>query len=278
MLGNPSPEQTGCESPLTNQDVTIQSGELVVTNVVINGFYITDVADDSYNSLFVFNFNYPEGLRVGHRLCHVSGGVQEHVGMTQLVFPSWQVHGMPPTADAEEGGLPIYCFAEDLPPATIVPTELTSSDLDDWDLLESLESGVVTIDDLELSNRFIDCDYNTSGEIERGTDEALCRDDCQDDPLCTELSSYRSYGQWKASADGSMVYAVAVDQVAEFDILEGCWQAPPPEDNPTTIYECPNRRVSFMTGNLKHIALTRTIQFWVIEPRFKSDFGIVTYE
>ena len=272
---NPDPQMNGVESPLMLRDVTLQTGILVVTNVVINGFYVTDLADTAFNSLFVFNFNYPENLIVGDRLCYVSGGVQEHVGMTQLVFPSWQVNGMPSQAEAEEGGDPIFCFDDDEPaPPPVIPIELDSAKLRDWPWLEGIESSVVTVKDLTLSTQFIDCDFNGSGAID-GSGETVCRNDCQDDLACTELSSYREYDQWKISSGGATLYISAAMQVANFDVLADCWEVEPDEDEPASMekYGCPERSLSFLTGNLKHIALTSSIQYWVIEPRFHDDLG-----
>lgn len=65
--------------------------DIVVTNVVSSGFYITDLGDEDYNSLFIFTFSQPSRVEVGDRICEVSGGVSEFTGMTQLQFPSWGI-------------------------------------------------------------------------------------------------------------------------------------------------------------------------------------------
>lgn len=67
--------------------------DIVVTNVVSSGFYITDLGDEDYNSMFVFTFSQPGRVEVGDRVCEVSGGVSEFTGMTQLQFPSWGLQG-----------------------------------------------------------------------------------------------------------------------------------------------------------------------------------------
>lgn len=65
--------------------------DLVVTNIVSTGFYVTDLGDKDFNSIFVFTFSQPSRLEIGDRICEISGGTAEFTGMTQLQFPSWGV-------------------------------------------------------------------------------------------------------------------------------------------------------------------------------------------
>ena len=65
--------------------------DLVVTNVVSTGFYVTDLGDRNYNSIFIFTFSQPGRVEIGDRICELAGGIAEFTGMTQLQFPSWGI-------------------------------------------------------------------------------------------------------------------------------------------------------------------------------------------
>lgn len=81
-------------SPLIYQYADIAGREghnLVVTNVVATGFYVTDLDAKEYDSLFVFSFSQPSRVDIGDRVCELQGGVAEFTGMTQLQFPSWGI-------------------------------------------------------------------------------------------------------------------------------------------------------------------------------------------
>ena len=87
-------DQPDGDSPLIREygQLKAQKGhDLVVTNVVSTGFYITDLADPDYNSIFIFTYSQPGRVEIGDRVCEVSGGISEFTGMTQLQFPSWGI-------------------------------------------------------------------------------------------------------------------------------------------------------------------------------------------
>jgi hypothetical protein len=89
-----NPEQLDGQSPINKEYATIKAMEghdLVVTNIVSTGFYITDLGDPEYNSLFIFTYSQPARVEIGDRVCEVAGGVAEYTGMTQLQFPSWGI-------------------------------------------------------------------------------------------------------------------------------------------------------------------------------------------
>ena len=89
-----NPEHPAAQSPLNKQYGQIKAmkgHDLVVTNVVSTGFYVTDLGDDDYNSIFIFTFSQPGRVEIGDRICEVSGGIAEFTGMTQLQFPSWGI-------------------------------------------------------------------------------------------------------------------------------------------------------------------------------------------
>ena len=244
-----NPDLLAGPSPLNAEFVSILGREghnIVVTNVVATGFYITDLDAEIYNSLFIFTFSQPTRVEIGDRVCEVSGGVAEFTGMTQLQFPSWGIQNKerstaqdqdpaPEDGDAGSGtckdketGLSRPCTREELEvmaeivdcspdyaagkitdptlrrafgklplpdPKIIEPAILTKANRT---ALEKLEASIVTITDVRLSSRFIDCDDNGNGRIESGTSESDCRNTCNNDLTCTELSNLRSYDQLMA--------------------------------------------------------------------------------
>ena len=54
----------------------------------------------TFGSMFVYNYNFPEGLDEGDLLFTLSGSVQEFTSTSQLVFPAWltaeRVRALPP--------------------------------------------------------------------------------------------------------------------------------------------------------------------------------------
>lgn len=87
---------------------------LLVTGTDPGGFFVTDLTacrvkegtiqgantqtpePDGYfpgrfNSLYIYNYSFPEGLDPGDLLWTVAGSVQEFTATTQLTFPSWSV-------------------------------------------------------------------------------------------------------------------------------------------------------------------------------------------
>lgn len=99
-------------SPFIGNFLTIDApppkGDMIVTAISVEGFYATDLfaapisdtfyTDDptrnrtlpgTYGHMYVYNYNYPDGLFTGDRVLSLTGTVQEFSGSTQLVFPSW---------------------------------------------------------------------------------------------------------------------------------------------------------------------------------------------
>ena len=292
-------------SPLVGDQVHVSAGNLVVTNVISNGFYAVDVADNVagqlYNGLFVFTFSKPQGLEYGDQLCSISGAVQEHVGMTQLVFPSFV------RWDSEHATTDEDCLANPQPfPATPVPEpwELTPALAQELGLknntdymaavyanslmLEQYEGNLVRFADLEVSDRFIACDANGNGMIDSATPEYGCRSDCQDDPLCSDLEGYFQYAQYAAVTAGKKkVYAsvaladqfepVSIPFLGADDETGRCTHAV--TDDGFLEYTCTPLSLASLSGSLRHIFLCGDgsdeskcdLQFWVIDPRYDGD-------
>jgi hypothetical protein len=289
-------------SPLVGQQVQVTGGRMVVTNVVANGFYLADLDDQKedryFNNIFIFTYSKPRFIEYGDVLCSFSGAVEEHVGMTQVVFPSYEdVYEFNEHCNASTPGID----ATIEPPKPLSVTELFAPELETTStaeyltnvyansrLLEQFEGGLVTYTDVQVATRFIACDKNKNGLIDKLTDEVACRNECQDDPLCTDLEGYFAFSQWsgvtggKKKIYGSTALAerfkpVDIDYLGQPDKNGVC--ARKTTEDGFLVYECPERVLSKMTGSLRHIYLCGTVseetecdlQFWVLDPRFNGD-------
>lgn len=181
--------------PRAGNVVSIRRGQMIVTSIDNSGFYVTDVcpptgANDGtcgppeFNHLFVFNFNYPEGLRVGDRLLELKGTPTEFSGSTQLTNPSWRRDRNGPYP--ERVPAPTY-LSPDFYGANIRPGGAQSSDALG---LEKLEGALVCVDGLELPARYEACDKNRDGFTSRsGKFCKLLNPDLNTGSLpCTDLS------------------------------------------------------------------------------------------
>ena len=228
--------------PLLGQFLIVERGELVVTALDNSGFFVTDIAPidprDGFNHIYVFNFNYPDGLIVGDRLTRLRGSPIEFTGTTQLQQPSWERAPRDPAAS--------------MPAPVHIPAALYASSIRTYGqnrseqlALERLESALVCMDNLAPARRFrIDlpqfaleqssnCDVTNSGGVNRGGTfvgnapigeldispelaaacqltgyipanpaEYCCERACFIDFGCTEQSSFIVYGQWAAEVYG----------------------------------------------------------------------------
>ncbi|MGB0590564.1 MAG: hypothetical protein ACPGU1_12880 [Myxococcota bacterium] len=307
-------------SPLVGEQVHITQGNLVVSNVVNNGFYVIDLdgntAGDLFTSLFVFTYSKPKGpilpgdslptpVKYGDKICGFSGAVQEHVGHTQVVFPTFEVYW-----ETEDGETNPAC--DDFPGldlSTGVPEPWDVTDLlvredrsadrteylgNVWQnsqLLEAHESNLVTFADVQLSTRFIACDRNGDGAI-ADDDEKACRKACTEDEggaICTDLEGYFEFAQYAGwvGQDKKKIYG-SVALAATFKPLDITTIGGPDlsgrcevgiTDKGFVEYLCEPSTLERLTGSLRHIYLcgsygtedTCDLQFWVIDPRFDED-------
>jgi hypothetical protein len=200
-------------SPLDGQNLSINQGSLVVTNVTGSGFFLTDLDHQApvidglpgyYNSFFVYTFNKPEGVRYGDTLCSFSGGVVEYQGNTQMAFPTYQVF-RPGTPCAHRKDTPVLL---DVPEPLDLTDLLEPEDpgtsrhrdqlMANASRLEPFESSLVTFKDVTVSSRFLACDSDENDQYPSSSDDDRCRDLCQEDPLCTQLESFFKYAQLAA--------------------------------------------------------------------------------
>lgn len=182
--------------------INITAGDMIVTAIDNEGFYLADMSDEAaksgWNGLFVFNFNYPEGLQVGDRLMKLQGVPAEFSGSTQLTNPFWIRDPRGP-------------FKNKLPkPFYISPTLYAANigrsgaNINTQLDLERLEGGIVCMDHLVIPGGSVTCDLNKDGRIDRfgDTDEKACETECYDNPDCFEGSGYFSFQQWGAMVQG----------------------------------------------------------------------------
>jgi hypothetical protein len=166
-------------------------GQLVVTGVFNEGFFVTDTAHEGndYNHLYAYNYSYPEDLEIGDRLDRLAGLSADFSGATQISFPTWRAsmdeqHNPEPYRVADLDGL--------LPPTLVTgpmceqsgsasTLHLCGHSKQNW-VLEELESARVRLENLQSPDIFISCDYNGNLEITSTypspDEETDCRDAC----------------------------------------------------------------------------------------------------
>jgi hypothetical protein len=189
-------------SPLAGMEVVIDRGTNIVVHVSNSGFYVVDThlpagETNAYHSLFAYNYNRPEGLRRGDRLCRLAGNISEFLGYTELNFPYWDVDlrcpvpddpgGVCPEADDPEHR-PTRCQADEFcvngtcvgqqcgdrlcaegsvcmeadgglacVPNPNIPDPVTNPPLANSEM-EKYEGGLVRFTNVIVSHDFVDCD------------------------------------------------------------------------------------------------------------------------
>jgi len=166
-------------------------GQLVVTGVFNEGFFVTDLADvgQGYNYLYVYTYSYPEDTEVGDRLDRLAGTTQDFSGCTQISFPSWLQ-----AADEHHDPEPFRVTDLDgvVPPAMVTTAmcadgggsnaHLCGHSKQNWQL-EALESSRVRLENLRAPDVFVNCDLDGNQEVvpdwvDATHPEALCSIAC----------------------------------------------------------------------------------------------------
>ncbi len=297
-------------SPLQGQDVRIDQGRFIVTNVTSSGMFVTDLDDQVevrpdgspgyYNSIFLYTWSTPDNVSYGDKLCWFSGGAVEHEGNTQIAFPTFWTYFDNP--DDPECTINLRLDPKAKVPEPVDVTErlkLEDPAADDYALsvyenavaLEPFENGLIKVDDVILSTRFLACDANANGDIDYDGDEDTCRTVCQEDPTCTQLEGFFEYKQYAAFVAGKKKLAVSGEMLQEFAPLRIEYLGQPDRNERCTLgavwlgdtrfleYRCPERRLVSATGNLRHLFLCPKtweesrceLQFHTIVPRFDED-------
>ncbi|RLB57180.1 MAG: hypothetical protein DRI34_08045 [Deltaproteobacteria bacterium] len=165
-------------------------GQLVVTGIFNEGFFVSDLAGDgAFNHLYVYNYSYPDDVEVGDRLDRLVGSSQDFSGCTQISFPSWQ-RAVDERLDPEPFRIDDLDGA--LPPALITTAmcnENSTSNLHlcghskkNW-TMEARESSRVRLENVRAPDVFVDCDFNGDSEVvpdwlDASHPEAVCMVNC----------------------------------------------------------------------------------------------------
>ncbi|GAC1352157.1 MAG: hypothetical protein NVSMB1_12220 [Polyangiales bacterium] len=202
--------------------------QMIVTAVTSDGMYVTDVAetrgiptkkdpvtqllipDDTKvrteaNSIFVFNFNAPYGVRACDRLTRLAGNISEFFGFTEVGTPGWS--NTPWLGQKDSGPCPL--------PAFFPVTDTVASSADQ---MEALESAMVSVKNPVIGTHFgsirppsgvpsdgaSNCDLNGDGIVGFSKskpgfrpEEKACNDACTADALCTEWNGFRQHSEAK---------------------------------------------------------------------------------
>lgn len=190
----------------------------------------------TYASMFVYNYNYPDGLFEGDLLFTLSGSVQEFTSTTQMVFPAWSVAEHVRT-------LPVSQWDKWLKFVPRPVVDMRACGMDDVAepfvtdqlcghtrrnlKLESLESALVRLRNVRFPTELDNCDFNGDatvpffceqtdsagvyfwgscafGEVEPDIDrrERECYQACtlgtgvHAGKVCTEGATYTGFGQY----------------------------------------------------------------------------------
>ncbi|HET9451739.1 MAG TPA: hypothetical protein VFO83_12680 [Aggregicoccus sp.] len=169
--------------------------KLVVTGTDPSGFFVTDVTScripevrsgtsimlepsgyfpGTYGSMFIYNYNYPEGLDRGDILWTLSGSVTEFSGATQMTFPAWTVRERVRQVERDpnlwekhipapvELNLRTCALSNQFSP--FVTDELCAYSNSNVKV-ESLESALVKVKNVRFPELMVSCDLNGNGEI-----------------------------------------------------------------------------------------------------------------
>jgi hypothetical protein len=194
-------------------------GQLLVTGIFNDGFFVTDLADQGlgFNHLYAYSYSYPEDLDEGDRLDKLVGTSQDFSGCTQIGFPAWRR-----ATDARLDSAPLRVRDIDaLAPPAPITTAMCRDGAKAGDrhlcsysrtslVLEAHESGRVRLEDLHASDLFIDCDFNSDLSLPlistENPAEYACRDACMKHDGKTELTVKRIRAKpetlWAISTEG----------------------------------------------------------------------------
>ena len=226
---------------------------LLVTGTDPGGFFVTDLTacrvrenslpgannqtaePDGYypgrfNSLYLYNYSFPEGLNTGDLLWTVAGSVQEFTATTQLTFPSWSIRERVRLLPQTEWNK----YLRLAPPVELngrlcgygstlyVTDPLCGYSYGNYKM-ESLESALVKVRRVKFPEVIHSCDANGNGQVPffcpdtRAGTWGRCGDDTPGDPdvperqcnidctlgvgqfagkVCSERNTLDSFGQF----------------------------------------------------------------------------------
>lgn len=187
----------------------------------------------TFSSMFIYNYNFPDGLDEGDLLFTLSGSVQEFTSTTQMVFPAWTVAERVRRLPEEQWNKWLQ-FAK---PYVITGRTCGQDDAENVYLtdalcghnrrnlkMESLESGLVKLPRVRFPQRFVNCDFNANGSVpffcedtrnlvwstcafdapepEVDRVERVCNQNCvigleeNAGQICSEESTFKGFGQY----------------------------------------------------------------------------------
>ncbi|MBF5041432.1 hypothetical protein FGE12_03470 [Aggregicoccus sp. 17bor-14] len=244
---------------------------LVVTGTDPSGFYVTDVTScripevrsgssimlepsgffpGTYGAMFVYNYNYPEGLDRGDLLWTLSGSVAEFSGATQMSFPAWTVRDHVRQTEKDPSKWEKYIPAPvELNLRTCAVSNVFAPFVTDELCgysnanvkIESLESALVQLKGVKLPEVMVSCDKNGDGQVPffcqtkdangqwlwgecpggalsaNDTAERTCNADCTsghgqfEGKVCAEKTTYNSFGQFVVEMAGPGPAAAHLD-------------------------------------------------------------------
>ncbi|MCU0683283.1 MAG: hypothetical protein MUF34_13760 [Polyangiaceae bacterium] len=284
----------GASSPYDQEGVTLETKQsrVVVTRIASDGFYVSDVEPDPspnalpgalrqkpYGGLFVFSFSLPAGVAVCDRVGDISGTIIEFFGFTELTFPSFKLSELW-ISEARSGPCPMPT------PAPITAQILSSSNPPADTYLEQYEGGLVQVRGARVASIFgpgqpqvlrqqappgdscpnvfaftfspeaSDCDLNGDGRVDFTpcSDEGACSTACYNLPGCSEWSSFRRVGNFRATLGPAATQTVLMN----FGSVGGL--EPP---------SLRNRIVPWMTGTLANFSGGPLN--WTVEARCSDD-------
>jgi hypothetical protein len=214
-------------------------GRMVVTAVTNTGFYVTDLASNSNPplSLFVYNFSRPYGIYRYQMLCSLTGGIKEHLGDTQITFPDWLTYEDCKNIDSLQCNICIDELKQYEGKNNIEPYQLTTQTTYDKNLMESLESSLVVVENATIMNMF---------------ESAYDRD------------TYIDYGQYKVRLNDTTASAtllvISRDNVSDFDPAKYI-----------------GKTFSYIRGILTELNFGNQNSMWIINVRDKYDICIEDY-
>lgn len=269
-------------SPLSGRRVVVSDGEMIVTRITTDGFYVSEIDRSDpmairavpWSNMFVFSFNTPPFLRACDRITSVSGSVGEFFGFTELNQPSWDSEWWCPATGGcpDRGGRPVGppqpCPIPE--PAVLDMTVIGTPDM------EQHESALVRIADVTFPARFgperfdpgcmpdvaagrfcgSNCDFDGDGDVTltTGTAEDDCNDDCSADPQCSEWNQFVEFGQIAVQSGGGVINLVTRESVSEFDPFDFRGQT-----------------FASITGTLRNFAPIGPQRGFILEPRCDAD-------
>ncbi len=243
-IQNSTAEEPPFGSSMTGYRVNIRGqknniGRMVITAVTNSGFYVTDLASQTTPppSLFVYNFSRPYGVYRYQMICQLTGGIQEHLGDTQITFPDWISYDDCKTSDSLLCKICVDELKDYEKKNIIEPYQLKTETTYDKILMESLESSLVEIKNATIMNMF---------------------------ESAYDRSTYTDYGQYKVRLNDVTASAtflvISRDNVSDFDPAQYI-----------------GKSFSYVRGILTELNFGSKNSMWIINVRDKYDICIEDY-